>query len=423
MGKKSNVKMGVACGVIITGLGIVSQMNIELVSIGTGVIDVNNSALQIKAPSTGYVSKLYVEAGSKVSVGDPLISFANQDLIFKEKSLKQGVSDLTERRKSLSVDICATTNLMGYISSDTHSFSDVYNACSVKKGQYSSVDAFVWKCDDFQKYSENVDNLVAAKKTQFKMIDKNIGISERKVERMKNHGAVKLQVESAEQELNTQMQTLTTNQTDVMKLNMERSSRKTALFNEFSQKMIQSTGMLEKTINTYDATVYELQLYDLKIAHSTIHSPVNGAVLSVEQNVGNGYYLGESEPIMILKKTSDDYDVATKFNSKYRSSIHVGTKVKLQPSLLGVRDTFKGVITHISEDSFSDDKGGVKRAGTRYYKVNVKPDHQINVSSGTEVTAYAISDKISVSDYLLSVFEQNRPVFEDFRSGNENKGK
>ncbi|UKA04481.1 HlyD family secretion protein [Photobacterium damselae] len=420
--KRSALGMSIAACAIAAGLCAVSMVRVELVSIGTGVVDVNNSALQIKSPSTGYVSHLYVDAGSKVKEGDPLITFANQDLIFKEKSLNQTVKDLQERKRSLSVEVCATTGLMNLLANGMDSVLDVYNQCKIEHGNYSSVDAFVWKFKDFLKYSGNVDSLISAKKAQLMMIEKNINLSEKKISRMQRHGAISLQIESAEQELNTQRQSLSTNKTEIMKLDMERSSKKTALFNEFSAKMIQSSEMLEKTKNSYDASLYELQLYELKIKRSTINSPINGAVLSIEKNVGTDYYLGESEPIMILKKTSDNYEVSAKFNSKYRSSIHVGTKVRLQPSLLGVRDTFDGVITHISEDSFDDNKSGVKRAGQRYYKVKIKPSGKMALSSGTEITAYAISDKITVLDYVLSVFEHNKPIFENFKQATKGNG-
>ena len=415
MSRKKSVVMSAAAVAIVGALFAISSVHIELVSIGTGVVDVSNSALQIKSPSTGYVSRMYVDAGSKVKIGDPLITFANQDLIFKEKSLRQTVKDLAERKVGLSVDLCATTSLMKLLVSGDNQFDGIYKQCGIKSGGYSSVDSFVWKCQNFMKYSENVDSLIVAKNAQLLMIESNIALSEKKIARMKKHGAVSIQIESAEQESNTQKQSLSSNKTEIMKLDMERSSRKTALFNEYSAKMIQSSEMLEKTKNSYDASVYELQLYELKIKRSTINSPIDGAVLSVEKNIAADYFLGESEPIMILKKSSDDFEVSAKFNSKYRSSIHVGSKVRLQPSLLGVRDTFDGSITHISEDSFDDNKSGAKRAGQRYYKVDIKPNGRMKLSSGTEITAYAISDKITVLDYVLSVFERNTPVFENYK--------
>ncbi|PSV00888.1 HlyD family secretion protein [Photobacterium kishitanii] len=392
-------------------LTFIALSHIEIVSPAQGVVDVTNSTLQIKSPSVGYVSNIYVDSGSSVKVGQPLIAFANQDLIYKTKSLKKSIANLVQKSNRLEIEICSTTKLMEDLSHDKSEYVSVFKDCNIRPNQISSVDAFVWKASDFNKYKLNVKELATEKKREADLIRENMLLAEAKISRMTKHDAVKLQVESAEQELNNMRQSLSLNDAEVLKLQMEVSSKKNSLFNEFSQKMMASTEQYQRAIDDADVARYELQLYELKIKRSTINSPIDGVVLSLEKNVGHDYYLGESEPIMILKRLSKNMGVTAKFATKYRSSINVGMRVSVMPTLAGNKETFSGAITHISEDSFEDEKTQKK---TRYYKVKIKPDREIAFSEGTEVMVYALGEEVSVLDYVSSVFITNKTVFEPY---------
>lgn len=404
-------------GGVTLALAAIFASKIEIVSPAQGVVDVTNSTLQIKSPSVGYVSDIYVSAGDQVRVGQELITYANQDLIYKSKSLSKNMTNLEQRNQRLKVEVCATTSLMRKLSRDKSDFNSLFDECGIKDGEIGSVDAFVWKASDFSSYKANVRRLVKEKKAEAVMIGDNIKLAEAKISRMKKHGAVKLQIESAEQELNNMRQSLSLNDSETLKLEMELSSKKTALFNEFSQKMMAATEQYQKVSDDIDVAKYELQLYDLKIKRSTIHSPIDGVVLSLEKNVGHDYYLGESEPIMLLKRLSKDVGVSAKFPTKYRSSINVGMKVNIMPTLAGNKESFPGVITHISEDSFEDEKTQNK---TRYYKVKIKPDNKLSFNEGTEVMVYALGDEVSVLDYVSSVLVKNKTVFEPYESKKSN---
>ena len=86
----------------------VSISEIELVSPAKGFMDGKNNTLQIKSHSTGNVSEIFVSSGDVVKQGDKLISFDNQDVIFKSQSLDKNGSNLENQLGRIELDLCAT---------------------------------------------------------------------------------------------------------------------------------------------------------------------------------------------------------------------------------------------------------------------------------------------------------------------------
>lgn len=155
---------------------------------------------------------------------------------------------------------------------------------------------------------------------------------------------------------------------------------------------------------------YELGLNKVKINSSTIVSPINGVVLSLADNVGEDYFLEQSEEIMLLKKEDDEKLVIARFDTKFRGNLVNGMKVNIRPSLASFSSSMEGVITHISEDSFEDKN---KNDGSRYYEVKIKLNNSDNnLEEGTEVSVYAIGAYVSLFEYISSVILKTKPTYE-----------
>ncbi|CAH7170132.1 HlyD family efflux transporter periplasmic adaptor subunit [Vibrio alginolyticus] len=407
------LKYGLGAAALIVGIGL---CNIELVSPGKGFVDGNNNTLQIKSHSTGNVSKIYVSSGSKVEAGDSLISFNNHDVIFKSQSLKKNGDNLTMRLERVNLDVCATKSLLEALEQERQDLaSNSLKSCISPEseiGELSGViESYQWKASDFFEYKRAVNNLIKAKGDAAKMIKDSINITESKIKRLKKHGATALQIEDAKRELNNLMQTVNENSSEITRLKIDVSSKKASIFNELTDRLTRATDQLYEIKDEMALNDNEIALAKLKIDRSTIHSPVSGVVLSLEENVGIDYYLEESEPIMLLKKEHEEVIISAKFHTKYRGDIAKGMNVKIQPSLASANTMYLGVITHISEDSFEDDR---KNDDSRYYKVKIKPDSTIPLSEGTEVALYAVGGEVSVFDYVKSVLVKNKTVFEPY---------
>nr|WP_284694917.1 HlyD family secretion protein [Photobacterium galatheae] len=207
------------------------------------------------------------------------------------------------------------------------------------------------------------------------------------------------------------LQSLNENESGITKLQIDVSSKKSAIFNELSDRLTRTTDKLYDIKDELALNANELALAKLKIDRSTIHSPINGVVLSLEENVGVDYFLEESEAIMLLQKDESDVVISAKFLAKYRGDISLGMNVNIQPSLASAKTTFKGTITRISEDSFEDDR---KNDDSRYYKVTIIPSENIPLSEGTEVNVFAVGGTVTVFDYIRSVLVKNKTIFEPY---------
>ncbi|MCM0149080.1 HlyD family efflux transporter periplasmic adaptor subunit [Photobacterium galatheae] len=390
--------------------------DIELVSPGRGFVDGKNNTLQIKSHSTGNVKEIFVSSGSEVKNGDPLIAFDNHDVIFKSQSLMKNGSNLQSQLERAELDICTTRRLMDILEKENEKLiSHVAAGCEasedVKRDFVGVIKSYQWKAKDYFAYQEDVAALVEAKRGEAEMIRDSINITKSKIRRLEKHGATALQVEDAKRELNSMLQSLNENESGITKLQIDVSSKKSAIFNELSDRLTRTTDKLYDIKDELALNANELALAKLKIDRSTIHSPINGVVLSLEENVGVDYFLEESEAIMLLQKDESDVVISAKFLAKYRGDISLGMNVNIQPSLASAKTTFKGTITRISEDSFEDDR---KNDDSRYYKVTIIPSENIPLSEGTEVNVFAVGGTVTVFDYIRSVLVKNKTIFEPY---------
>lgn len=398
---------------VLIGIGL---SEIELVSPGRGFVDGKNNKLQIKSHSTGNVKEIYVSSGSEVKDGDPLIAFDNHDVIYKSQSLMKNGSNLQSKLERTELDICATRLLMDTLENEDEKLIEaVIDGCEasdkVKRDFVGVIKSYQWKAKDYFAYKRDISALVTAKKEEAKMIRDSINITKSKIRRLEKHGATALQVEDAKRELNSMLQTLNENESGVTKLQIDVNSKKSAIFNELSERLVRMTDKLYDIHDELALNSNELALAKLKIDRSTIHSPIDGVVLSLEENVGVDYFLEESESIMLLQKNQSDVVISAKFLAKYRGDISLGMKVNIQPSLASAKTTFSGTITRISEDSFEDDR---KNDDSRYYKVSITPSENIPLSEGTEVNLFAVGGTVSVFDYIKSVLVKNKTIFEPY---------
>ncbi|MCY9861137.1 HlyD family efflux transporter periplasmic adaptor subunit [Vibrio coralliirubri] len=409
-GSKAFVALSI---IALTGIGL---SEIELVSPGRGFVDGNNNTLQVKSHGTGNVSQVYVSSGTLVKEGDRLISFDNHDIIFKSQSLIKNKSNLQSQLERTELDICATKLLMNTIEEGKVSiFSKLSLRCpasdAVMQDFSGIVKSYQWKAEDYFTYKLDIEALVKSKKNEAKMVQDTIEISKSKIRRLEKHGAVALSVEDAKRELNGMMQALNESQSSVTKLEIDVSSKKAAIFSELSDRLTRTTDRLHDIKDELALNDNELALAELKIKRSTIHSPIDGVVLSLEENVGVDYFLEESEAIMLLQKQNSDVVISAKFLAKYRGDISLGMTINIQPSLASAKTIYKGVITRISEDSFEDEN---KKDDSRYYKVTIKPSEAIPISEGTEVNVFAVGGSVSVFDWIKSVLIKNKTIFEPY---------
>lgn len=408
-----NLKLAAISIAVVTAIGF---MPIELVSPGRGFVDGKNNTLQIKSHSTGNVNNVFVSSGSHVKKGDALISFDNHDIIYKSQSLKKNGENLLMRHERVSLDICSTKSLLDALEQeDIQKIDNILSDCKgsdeVKNDFKNVIKSYQWKAKDYFAYKNDVAALNKAKKEEIQMVEDSIKIARSKIRRLEKHGATALQIEDAKRELNSLYQGLNESQSEITKLQIDVNTKKSSIFNELSDRLTRTTDIFYEIEDEIALNANELELAKLKIERSTIKSPISGVVLSLEENVGDDYFLEESEAIMLLQKEESDVVISAKFHTKYRGDIMLGMKVKIQPSLASVRDTYTGVITRISEDSFEDER---KNDDSRYYKVTITPDDKITLSEGTDVNVYAVGGTVSVFDYVRSVLVKNKTIFEPY---------
>ncbi|CAH7354033.1 conserved hypothetical protein [Vibrio chagasii] len=400
------------------GIGVALHFaEIEITSPANGFIDGDENNILIKSPMVGNVSEIFVSSGTQVDVGTPLIAFDNQDLIFRTKSLTDNKAALEKSIGDDDAEICLLSNLLSVLEHEDRALlKGAFTECGISREEnplaYGIAKSFEWKVVDYFEYKDSIDILIQSKAVEEAILDKSFSILEDKIVRLEQHNATRLQIDDTLRELNSLSQRKSEYQSEGTRMYIDVSNKKNIIYTEISTRLITTTENIVESRSDLSLTNYELQLSNLKIDRSTIHSPIDGVVLNLEENVGVDYWLDESESVMILKKNDADIIVNARFDTKYRSNIAIGMKVRVQPSLASSRNIFEGSIVHISEDSFEDE---TRDGDKRYYKVKIVPDSsELTLDEGTEVRVFAVGWTVSLLDYMKSVFFKNSVKFEPY---------
>lgn len=394
--------LSIKWSLILMAIIIVFMMvaRIDIVSNGSGVITGSDDKINIVSPDPGFISVFSLKTGQKVHKGELLFSYVNLDSFYREKTL----TDLVDYSKKEIQELTENLSLLKGLKEEALPDDPRYTRISPELSAY--------------KFFEEKKNFI---------------------QQDEYHGLRKEQIEKNIQSLNSQLETLKRKQNllvkssapeiDILNNNAEISKIHEQINSEyinildFDNARIKElndykTKLLEEIVNKsqilseqekdYLKNTGDLELLRNKIKSNSVSSPVDGVILEITQNLTSGSYIEPSQLVMKIKKNNINSIIEARFDAKYRPFLYDGAKVKIVINSPGYKKYFSGFIHKISADSFLDKDNA---RGNRYYKVEIEYDNEKqNISAyneGLQVSVYAISRKMTILSYILSVFNSN----------------
>ncbi|EHK4754954.1 HlyD family efflux transporter periplasmic adaptor subunit, partial [Escherichia coli] len=140
----------------------------------------------------------------------------------------------------------------------------------------------------------------------------------------------------------------------------------------------------------------ELELMDDKVSTNSVTSPFSGRVLKIENNLKEGSFIEQYQPIVTVKQDNIGRVIEAKFDTKYRPYLYEGADVKISVNSTAFKKNFTGKISKISADSFVANTQNNNEQ--RYYSVTIDTFEDVAptlLPEGIEVNVFAISKKVT----------------------------
>ncbi|WP_167467285.1 HlyD family efflux transporter periplasmic adaptor subunit [Buttiauxella warmboldiae] len=383
----------------------ISLAKIEVVSPGVGVIEGSAKNIDIVTPDSGFIDYKAIKQGQSVKQGSALFSYNNIDVFFKQQSIKNKLIYLKDSRKKIELDYNLLSELLIYKEKDefqsfpelkesylylnTGRFYNQYKHIVLQKHNIAKKKVLL---DDSLRELENQE-VILAQKQQVYLLSKAP-----KIEGLSN--SVDLSRSRSEQ-INLSFKYV------------EFTSDLDDNINNFSSDLLEKTRELSEKLDVINKEIKEVEdedsFLDGKKQANKITSPVDGYILSVEQNLEIGSYIGANQKILTISQRKIKYIVEGRISARYRPFIRVGGLVKVMINSPGYKHTIKGVIDTISADSFSDEnKSGDKE---RYYKFRVQIEKEnsniFNELVGVQVNIFIPSQSVSILTYITQLINSN----------------
>ncbi|HBA7563881.1 TPA: HlyD family efflux transporter periplasmic adaptor subunit, partial [Escherichia coli] len=152
----------------------------------------------------------------------------------------------------------------------------------------------------------------------------------------------------------------------------------------------------------------ELELMNDKVSTNSVTSPFSGKVLKIENNLKEGSFIEQYQPVVTVKQDNIGRVIEAKFDTKYRPYLYEGADVKISVNSTAFKKNFTGKISKISADSFV--ANAQNNHEQRYYSVTIDTFEEIEPSflpEGIEVNVFATSKKVSIFEYMIATLKSN----------------
>ncbi|EFS2651466.1 HlyD family efflux transporter periplasmic adaptor subunit [Salmonella enterica] len=373
---------------------------IDIVSNGSGVITGSDDKINIVSPDPGFINVFSLKTGQKVHKGELLFSYVNLDSFYREKTL----TDLVEYSKNKIKEISENLSLLKELKKNDLPDNERYEQLSPELSAY--------------KFFEEKRNFIQQNEYHMlrkEQIEKNIQSLNSQLETLKRKQ--KLLVISSAPEID-----MLNNSTEISKVHEQINAENINILdfdnarvkesNDYNTRLLEEivskSQLLSEQKKDYFKNTGDLELLRNKIKSNSVSSPVDGVILDITQNLTSGSYIDSSQLVMKIKKENIKSIIEGRFDAKYRPFLYDGAKVKIVINSPGYKKYFNGYIQKISADSFLDKD---MPRSNRYYKVDIEYDNEKNKFSdyneGVQVSIYAVSKKMTIISYILSVFNSN----------------
>ncbi|ASQ15842.1 HlyD family secretion protein [Enterobacter cloacae] len=376
---------------------------IDIVSPGQGVITGENDKVVIKSPSSGFINSFNLQEGDQIEKGTILFSYTNLDYNHKGITLKDLIAFNNKKIKFLQQDSKLLESLLV-----TPSSPIVIDMESASEFGYLSYYSFREENDALKMEEKSLQEKEKLLNEEIKLRENQIAHLQRKDNLLRNGGASDIDILTNSADMERQKTDLINVKVNFLTLKIDNSSAKS----KFKVKLYEQIHSIRDKISVLERDNIEnkgeVSLMNDKVSTNSVTSPFSGKVLKIENNLKEGSFIEQYQPVVTVKQDNIGRVIEAKFDTKYRPYLYEGADVKISVNSTAFTKNFTGKISKISADSFVDNARN--NSEQRYYSVTVDTFDDIELSllpEGIEVNVFATSKKVSIFEYMIATLKSN----------------
>ncbi len=376
---------------------------IDIVSPGQGVITGGNDKVVIKSPSSGFINSFNLQEGDQIEKGMVLFSYTNLDYTYKGMTLKDLIAFNNKKIKFLQQDSKLLESLLAAPSIPVN----LDKEATSEFGTFSYY-SFKEENDALQMEEQSLQEKENLLNEEVKLREKQITHLQRKDDLLKKGGASDIDVLTNTADIERQKTELINVKINFLTLKNDISNAKS----KFKIKLYEQIHSIRDKISDLERSNIEnrgeLELMDDKVSTNSVTSPFSGKVLKIENNLKEGSFIEQYQPVVTVKQDNIGRVIEAKFDTKYRPYLYEGADVKISVNSTAFKKNFTGKISKISADSFV--ANAQNNHEQRYYSVTIDTFEEIEPSflpEGIEVNVFATSKKVSIFEYMIATLKSN----------------
>lgn len=376
---------------------------IDIVSPGQGVITGGNDKVVIKSPSSGFINSFNLQEGDQIEKGMVLFSYTNLDYTYKGITLKDLIAFNNKKIKFLQQDSKLLESLLAAPSIPVN----LDKEATSEFGTFSYY-SFKEENDALQMEEQSLQEKENLLNEEVKLREKQITHLQRKDDLLKKGGASDIDVLTNTADIERQKTELINVKINFLTLKNDISNAKS----KFKIKLYEQIHSIRDKISDLERSNIEnrgeLELMDDKVSTNSVTSPFSGKVLKIENNLKEGSFIEQYQPVVTVKQDNIGRVIEAKFDTKYRPYLYEGADVKISVNSTAFKKNFTGKISKISADSFV--ANAQNNHEQRYYSVTIDTFEEIEPSflpEGIEVNVFATSKKVSIFEYMIATLKSN----------------
>lgn len=376
---------------------------IDIVSPGQGVITGGNDKVVIKSPSSGFINSFNLQEGDQIEKGMVLFSYTNLDYTYKGITLKDLIAFNNKKIKFLQQDSKLLESLLAAPSIPVN----LDKEATSEFGTFSYY-SFKEENDALQMEEQSLQEKENLLNEEVKLREKQITHLQRKDDLLKKGGASDIDVLTNTADIERQKTDLINVKINFLTLKNDISNAKS----KFKIKLYEQIHSIRDKISDLERSNIEnrgeLELMNDKVSTNSVTSPFSGKVLKIENNLKEGSFIEQYQPVVTVKQDNIGRVIEAKFDTKYRPYLYEGADVKISVNSTAFKKNFTGKISKISADSFV--ANAQNNHEQRYYSVTIDTFEEIEPSflpEGIEVNVFATSKKVSIFEYMIATLKSN----------------
>jgi len=376
---------------------------IDIVSPGQGVITGGNDKVVIKSPSSGFINSFNLQEGDQIEKGMVLFSYTNLDYTYKGITLKDLIAFNNKKIKFLQQDSKLLESLLAAPSIPVN----LDKEATSEFGTFSYY-SFKEENDALQMEEQSLQEKENLLNEEVKLREKQITHLQRKDDLLRKGGASDIDVLTNTADIERQKTDLINVKINFLTLKNDISNAKS----KFKIKLYEQIHSIRDKISDLERSNIEnrgeLELMNDKVSTNSVTSPFSGKVLKIENNLKEGSFIEQYQPVVTVKQDNIGRVIEAKFDTKYRPYLYEGADVKISVNSTAFKKNFTGKISKISADSFV--ANAQNNHEQRYYSVTIDTFEEIEPSflpEGIEVNVFATSKKVSIFEYMIATLKSN----------------